>query len=221
MSLSFVSKTIQTTREDGGYDEKPVENADGTPGSGQSYTTAHKPLFEQLRANKEQEEEERAEFQRSIMRGTLALDDEDCAHLDTLERQRMKEQNIRKQQTEEELAAFRAAQADRFEGQDEPAKEAEEAKIRSDPVAVASEKRPASAALKVPKIVVKKRRIRKGVEAAGENDKTEAFSQSGDKLEVVKPQVGSEEEQAAGSAQQPSGLGGLLSGYGSSDDDEE
>jgi hypothetical protein len=70
MNLSFVSKTIQTSRDDGGYDEKPVESTEGRSGDGQSsYTTAQKPLFEQLRANQEQEEEEREEFHRSIMRG--------------------------------------------------------------------------------------------------------------------------------------------------------
>jgi FAM192A/Fyv6, N-terminal domain len=116
MSLSFVSKTVQTCTEDGNFTETAIETKETSllgisrPGDG-----GHKPLFEQLRANQEQEEAERQEYQQSIMRGTLALDEEDCAHLDALQRQRSEQQTAVQQQTLEELQAFRAAQADRLE----------------------------------------------------------------------------------------------------------
>jgi len=112
MSLSFVSKAVLTAKEGGdGYEEKPIAAKTGdASGSASSYTTS-RPLFEQLRANKEQEELEREEFQKSIMRGTLALDEEDCAHLDAIEKKGQAQRRAIQQQTQTELQAFRAAQA--------------------------------------------------------------------------------------------------------------
>ena len=112
MSLSFVSKAIQTTAEDGTFEEKPVENSEGGM-VGTSVTGSGEGLFEQLRKNKEEADAEREEIQRSIMRGTLALDEEDAAHLDQLNKMRQEELALRQQQTAAELASFRAARADR------------------------------------------------------------------------------------------------------------
>lgn len=152
MSLSFVSKTIQTGRDDGGFDETPVENSRNDNVAISS--SAQKPLFEQLRANKEQEDEERAEFQRSIMRGTLALDEEDCAHLDSLSRKRAEEQLKRQQETEQDLALFRAQRADRVD----TAQPRENTSAGKAPAEESNlEKRPARVA---PKIVVKKRKLK-------------------------------------------------------------
>jgi hypothetical protein len=49
------------------------------------------------------------------MRGTLALDEDDAAHLQELQRQKEAENDAQLRQTELQLASFRAAQADRFE----------------------------------------------------------------------------------------------------------
>jgi FAM192A/Fyv6, N-terminal domain len=70
-------------------------------------------LFEQLRQNQEEEEAAREEFQRSIMRGTLALDDDDAAHLQQLQAQKQAARSAQEQQTAEQLASFRTAQAER------------------------------------------------------------------------------------------------------------
>jgi hypothetical protein len=73
----------------------------------------HKPLFEQLRSNREEEEASREDLQRTLMRGTRALDEEDCAHLEALQRERDRREHSIKTQMEDELALFRAAKADR------------------------------------------------------------------------------------------------------------
>ena len=115
MSLSFVSKTVQTSTSDGGFEEKAIESADGAEDT--SGKTVQKPLFEQLRHNKDTNDEEREEYQRTLMRGTLALDEEDCAHFSALERQKSETATRVHQETQDGLAAFRAAQADRLEQQ--------------------------------------------------------------------------------------------------------
>ena len=47
------------------------------------------------------------------MRGTLVLDEEDCAHLDAVQREKNKREQAIKAQMDEELALFRAAREDR------------------------------------------------------------------------------------------------------------
>jgi hypothetical protein len=114
MSLSFVTKAIQTTAADGTFEEKAVESSDDSKhefmrnGNGVG-------LFDQLRQNKEEEEATRLEFQRSIMRGTLALDEDDVAHLEQLQKQKQAELSALVQNTESEVASFRAAQAERLD----------------------------------------------------------------------------------------------------------
>jgi FAM192A/Fyv6, N-terminal domain len=107
MSLSFVTKAIQTTAADGTYEEKAVETEDDKRSLTRATTGVG--LFDQLRHNKEEEEAARLEFQRSIMRGTLALDEDDVAHLQQLQRQREAEISAQVENTEKQIAAFRAA----------------------------------------------------------------------------------------------------------------
>lgn len=110
MSLSFVSKSVQTANDDGGYEEKPIEGvspADDVP--------VAKPLHQQLLENQQKAQNLQEEQERANMRGALALDEEDAAHLDALQRQRERERSRLQQDTEEQLAAFRAARMDRSE----------------------------------------------------------------------------------------------------------
>jgi hypothetical protein len=115
MSLSFVTKAIQTTAADGTFEEQPVIDTSATASSFRSGSGAGigVGLFEQLRQNQEEEEAAREEFQRSIMRGTLALDDDDAAHLQQIQAQKQAARSAQEQQTAEQLASFRAAQAER------------------------------------------------------------------------------------------------------------
>ena len=105
MSLSFVSKSIQTQDQDGDFTETAIEGAENDSSSQER----QRPLCDQLRTNKEREDEEREEFQRSMMRGTLALDEDDAAYLGELQRQKTNQAVRQQQETELELAAFHAA----------------------------------------------------------------------------------------------------------------
>jgi hypothetical protein len=112
MSLSFVTKAIQTTAADGTFEETAVETEDDKK-RGEKGAVSSVGLFDQLRQNKEEEEAARLEFQRSIMRGTLALDEDDAAHLQQLQRLREAEISSQLNYTEMHLSSFRAAQSAR------------------------------------------------------------------------------------------------------------
>ncbi len=114
MSLSFVTKAIQTTAADGTFEEQAVDNGDDE-NQGATRGGTGVGLFDQLRQNKDEEEAARLEFQRSIMRGTLSLDEDGAAHLQELQRQKEAESAARVRDTETQLASFRAARAERFD----------------------------------------------------------------------------------------------------------
>ena len=212
MSLSFVSKSVQTTTEDGGFVEEAIEGA-----SNEKETTGvHKPLFEQLRANQEQEEAEREEYQKAIMRGTLALDEEDAAHLESLRRKESEQRAEVNRRTEEELAAFRAARADRSEGiiqEKEPALSS----MNSDLVQQTREEPKVSSKPKLaaPQIRIKRKR-RKEEGKNDDLDSADKKAKSSDKKAVRN----SEEAQSSEKESKETALGSLLTGYGSSSDED-
>jgi FAM192A/Fyv6, N-terminal domain len=114
MSLSFVSKAVQTSTDDGGFEEKPIAEGAADTEISSSSSLPYRPLFEQLRENQERDEEERLESQKAAMSGTLTLDDEDCAHLQNIQNQQLSLQQKRVKETNMEVAAFRSAQANRL-----------------------------------------------------------------------------------------------------------
>lgn len=210
MSLSFVSKSVQTTTEDGGFVEEAIEGASNEKES----TGVHKPLFEQLRANQEQADAEREEYQKSMMRGTLALDEEDAAHLESLRRKESEQRAEVHRRTEEELAAFRAARADRSE-------ESQEVKETLLPTAnVPAETEIAKAAPKsksiAPQIRIKRKRRKEGNSENDEGKKPKSFDDNqsdcrGKEAPTTQSTVNESKE---------AGLGSLLTGYGSSSDED-
>ncbi|CAB9508796.1 expressed unknown protein [Seminavis robusta] len=216
MSLSFVSKAVLTAKEGGGYEETAVEGKESEGSSG--VTTSSQPLFEQLRANKEQEEMERDEFQKSIMRGTLALDEEDCAHLDALQKQRQEREQMIQNETQSELESFRAAQAvNRMEqgmkDEDEELevkRKREDEEIQRKKKSSEADKKATSVKPKFPKIVVKKKRK----VDPNKSNKEETDTSS---VEAKKPKK--EESKPAAKAETPA-LSGLLAGYGSDSDSD-
>ena len=193
MSLSFVSKSIQTQDHDGDFKETPVEGSenDSIPHERQ------RPLFDQLRTNKEREEEEREEFQRSIMRGTLALDEDDAAYLGELQRQKANQVVRQQQETELELAAFHAAKMEQEDSKSvintskddyfAPTKPSTEHPVRT---------------RVVPPILRKKRKL--------ESDGTIQSTSMAPTHETAKSE---EDESGTGDAVSVAGLGGLLAGY--------
>jgi hypothetical protein len=201
MSLSFVSKSVQTSTEGGGFEETPIDGAEET-----TFTTSSKPLFEQLRANQEQEEAERAEHQLTMMRGTLALDEEDAAHLNSLRRQAQEEKDEVQRRTEEELAAFRTARADRTSEASSHLQNKTESLV-APPVEQQAAAKPVSEIV-VPQIRIKKKRRRIDVEVSN--------GEAGKKKKSTEGDVVSD-----GAIASTAGLGSLLSGYGSSSDDDD
>ena len=169
---------------------------------GGSYKESQKPLFEQLRANKEQEEAERAEQQIAMMRGTLALDAEDCAHLEGIRKQKLEEETERQREAAEEIAAFKAAQADRA-SQSLP-EDAEPSKADHPKRSIeVTKKRETQPSTLMPKITVKKRKQ--------DISETENKQKEGVKRILI--------EEVPKDAS--SGIGGLLSGYGSDELSED
>uniref|UniRef100_A0A7S3L488 FAM192A/Fyv6 N-terminal domain-containing protein n=1 Tax=Amphora coffeiformis TaxID=265554 RepID=A0A7S3L488_9STRA len=209
MSLSFVSKSVQTTTEDGGFVEEAIAGASTENES----TGMHKPLFEQLRANQEQAEAEQEEYQRALMRGTLALDEEDAAHLESLRRKEREQQDEVKRRTEEELAAFRAARADRSETE---LQQPEETTMNTSNQTLETEKVPAKPKLAAPQIIIKRKRRK---DAGQEDAASEKKPKSSNEKEETATEKNQSTEQPKVTATQP-GLGSLLGGYGSSSDED-
>lgn len=108
MSLSFVSSAVQTGTSDGGFEEVPIESKEI---EALNKRNAHKPLFEQLRTNNEDDQAKKDEMEREIMRATCALDDEDVAHLDSINKQRTERERTIQERTQTEVNTFRAAKA--------------------------------------------------------------------------------------------------------------
>lgn len=171
MSLSFVSKTIQTTTASGDFEENPIENPQET-GVNRNHASSS-GLFDQLRKNKEQEEAEREEFQRSIMRGTLTLNEEDAAHLDFLAKQKEKERTAMEQTTELALEEFRTAQSERT-SHETPKKMGDSFHLESK-----SGVKPLVAT--IPQLVMKKRKRVDGADQANHDKRTNGVDTSSTK----------------------------------------
>ena len=109
MSLSFVKSAVLSSTDGVSHNEETTINTNETASmrAGASSDSAHKPLFEQLRANADAQTERDEEFQRSI-RVTRPLDEEDCAHLEALEwRKAEAEREVRRGGGERERAERR------------------------------------------------------------------------------------------------------------------
>ena len=225
MSLSFVSKTIQTSTQDGGFEETPIDNGSQAD-DGKNDGGFQKPLFEQLRDNQEQEEAERAEFQRSIMRGTLALDEEDAAHLQALHKTNMEKQQELQRQTQSELAAFKAAKADRMQQQkilNEAEEDLTDLPVTTKSVEAPKEVRPTTKI--VPKIVKKRRRGTTEAKDPSDESRSSDEKRGKNASPVEKTGITTDEKtgittDASGEDKKPAALTGLLTGYGSSSDEE-
>ena len=113
MSLSFVKSAVLSSTDGVSHNEETtINNTETQSLRASGGGGAHKPLFEQLRANKDAEQEKDEEFQRSL-RGMRPLDEEDCAHLDAVDRVREEKEYAVKSGIEREVALFHAAREDR------------------------------------------------------------------------------------------------------------
>jgi hypothetical protein len=212
MSLSFVSKTVQTTTEGGDFVEEAIAgSADDTAET----STIHKPLFEQLRDNQEQADAEREEYQKAMMRGTLALDEEDVAHLESLQRKQREQQDAVNRKTEEDLAAFRAARAERSMTTDSALNDPKVTPAASRPSSLPPEK----IKLVAPQIRIKRKRR---MEDGTSDDPQKSKAKESEDAHKVVSNVNTARIQSCSPAEvKGSTLGSLLTGYGSSSSDED
>lgn len=243
MSLSFVSSAVLSSTDGVSHnEEKSIESREV---QSLRKSAEHKPLFEQLRSNREAEQEKYDEMTKA-MRGTRTLDEEDCAHLDAVEKQRLEREMSVKAGVEAEVAMFRAARADRgmvrSVADEEPPDGKEDA--RSEIAAeTAGKVTPAGVRAPVafvPKIVVKRKRKRSAatgevpVSATGGSVSEETVPVPPSSIDVTEEQVKNahgvdsnskkdekpRKNNAVKDEVAEAGLGGLLGGYGSSDESD-
>mmetsp|Transcript_22607 Transcript_22607/g.34149 ORF Transcript_22607/g.34149 Transcript_22607/m.34149 type:complete len:205 (+) Transcript_22607:123-737(+) len=203
MSLSFVSSAVLTSTDGVSHNqEKELESKELEAVRKNAGRT--KSLFEQLRSNKEAEEEKEAEQRLAIMRGTMALDEEDVAHLNALERSKLETEERIKTELNQELALFRAAKEDRVAGQviieEETVPENNATKIK-----VLSDTKLKPTRPLVPKIVAKRKR-KQPEDQEISNKVLKSAAEQHDKSETT--------------TEKYVPLGGLLGGYGSSSDED-
>jgi len=195
MSLSFVSSAVLSSTDGVSHNEE-TEVTSKELEAVRKNAGRSKSLFEQLRSNQEEEEEKQTEQDRARMRGTLALDEDDVAHLNALNKSKAESDVKRKTEMEQEMALFRAAKEERLTGHvvfDDEEDEQKESTKQPQPQAT----KPVRPSI-VPKIVGKRRRKPVG-EAVNKKPK--------EAIETPKETQGA--------------LGGLLGCYGSSSDDDE
>lgn len=199
MSLSFVASAVLSSTDGISHnEEKEIENKEVD--AVRKNASSSKSLFEQLRENQEKDEETQAEQQKSIMRGTLALDEEDVAHLDALRKSKDETERKKRTEVDQELALFRAAKEERLTGQVivDDDDDVEDEENRGEEPALPAEPVLKPVARVVPKFLAKRKR-----KVAEDQTTTK-------KIKEATP------EPASGG-----GLGNLLGGYGSSSDEEE
>jgi hypothetical protein len=111
MSLSFVSSAVLSSTDGVSHnEEKAIESIEATSLRNRS---SAQPLYDQLRSNQDADQEKYDEIGKAMRAGMRPLDEEDCAHLDAVEKTRLERDTLMKQTVEQELALFRAARADR------------------------------------------------------------------------------------------------------------
>ena len=169
--------------------------------------------------NLDAEQEAQDEFQRSL-RGTRMLDDEDCAHLDAVDRVREERDREVKDGIEKEVAMFRARREDR--GLVQSVVEEVNDVDNNDEGATIVTKKEAKKGI-VPKFIVKKKKRRQDVESNKEDEKTVKSAKTNDPVASIDQDL--EQEVGAASTSKTENdakpdVGGLLGlgCYGSDSD---
>ncbi|KAI2499715.1 N-terminal domain of NEFA-interacting nuclear protein NIP30 [Fragilaria crotonensis] len=117
MSLSFVSSAVLSSTDGVSHNEETeVTSKELEAVRKNAIGGSSKSLFDQLRSNQDELAEEKAEAERARMRGTLALDEDDVAHLNALMRSKAQSELQRKVEMDQEMALFRAAREERRSG---------------------------------------------------------------------------------------------------------
>jgi hypothetical protein len=232
MSLSFVSSAVLKSTDGVSHNEEtPIESPEVL--ALQRKQQQARPLFEQLRSNQEEEEAARLEFQRSIMRGTRALDEEDVAHLDAVANQRLEREWKHQQEVQQEIAVFRAARAATSatsvvdDDEDDAIVKSDKNQEDHDKEEFGNQQKPAPPIEKasyIPKIVVKKRRRRVDEGVISQQVHVKRKLEQNDEVtnEPNELQVASEKTKVSESVvSENNNLANLLGGYNSSESDDD
>ena len=166
------------------------------------------------------EQEAQDEFQRSL-RGTRMLDDEDCAHLDAVDRVREERDREVKNGIEREVAMFRARREDRGLVQSiiEEVNDEDKGDKGEAIVAKKEEKK-----VIVPKFIVKKKKRRQDAESNKEEEKPVKSAKTNDPVASIdkdlEQKAGAASTSKTGNDAKPDDVGGLLGlgCYGSDSD---
>uniref|UniRef100_A0A6U3NRZ3 FAM192A/Fyv6 N-terminal domain-containing protein n=1 Tax=Ditylum brightwellii TaxID=49249 RepID=A0A6U3NRZ3_9STRA len=239
MSLSFVSSAVLSSTDGVSHNEEKSIESKEVQNLRSRNSAQNKPLFEQLRSLKEEEQAKYDENTKAMM-GMRTLDEEECAHLDAVERQRREQQDRVKAGVEEEVARFRAARADRrlVESFIEEDNDAENKDASAPAIALKTmeaQKKPAIVSIRpkiTPKIVGKKKRKSTTNTEGGQKTKYQKKNSTtttndnvtvatNEKSETGKVLQNSNNKDDSGGDDEEGGLGGLLGCYGSDDDDSD
>jgi len=109
MSLHFVSTSVLSSTDGVSHNTETQLDPSSSTSTNQTY---QKPLYEQLRANAEKDQEQYDEITKS-MRGTTTLNEEDVAFIQSVEDRKAEKKNKVKRKDEEEIQMFRAARLEK------------------------------------------------------------------------------------------------------------
>ena len=110
MALHFVSRAVLTSDDGVSFDEQAVDNADARKTRAEAQQE-HKSLYAQLAARQASKDDER-EASRKQALGTRALDEEDVAFFNELEKKEELRKSARAEDEEKLLESFRTAKSE-------------------------------------------------------------------------------------------------------------
>jgi len=243
MSLNFVSSSVLSSTDGITHNtETPIENPTSTQNgfsrSSSNYSTS--TLFEQLRKNQQDEQDQYDEVTKA-MRGTRTLDDEDVAHLESVENANLERERLLQRKEDEELQVFRAAKLEKemITTSEVLSNEDNNNIIENVPTSTLEKTNndvvdgPSSLASLRPKIILTKKRRRRVTtsntktlkeEEEGKNCPPTKTSRISDKEDgqVISNEIRRTEKSVIDTNNQvrKEGLGGLLGDYGSDSDSD-
>mmetsp|Transcript_48459 Transcript_48459/g.58664 ORF Transcript_48459/g.58664 Transcript_48459/m.58664 type:complete len:237 (+) Transcript_48459:35-745(+) len=114
MSLSFVSSAILSSSDGVSHnEEKVIDSQEAKTVREQQKHSTNGTLFDQLRANRDLEQEKYDEIGKQMRMGVRPLDEDDCAHLDKIKANQLERKRQRQGEEEEAIAMFKASKAER------------------------------------------------------------------------------------------------------------
>ena len=210
MSLSFVKSAVLSSTDGVSHNEEVT--VDSSEAEALRKRGETKSLFAQLQENKDAEMAEEEERRRA-MREAMSLNEEDCAHLDSLEITKREKEMAKHKLEEEELAVFRAAKTYlEVSKESEPSSKIYEVGTEAEDFETNNNltKKQTTATPLMPVILGKrKKKVLNKPEQSDEKNTNE--------LNHKKPK---KQIEKASSEEEDEGLGGLLGGYGSDSDSE-